>query len=240
MRDNPNVQPASRSGRIHSYDLFIADDGSAADLFPYYLELNATNRSYLQAYQGDVLKRRWSGEAVEIAFVDIAKSVELNDHVVSQFLNRLVNGGLVIQQDHIHYYHWWLHLFMEMFSDYFELIDIVYGATAVFRVVRPLPDLGGWTLDAAIPRERRVDLHRRHVERFPPSARAVLWCAHAKLLLDHGDPDGARAVLARVEPIADRDPLKDFRPVTPGNIEGVLTFLATADASRPLATPSSA
>ncbi len=228
VRDNTRASSASRAGRIHSYDLFVADDGSSADLLPYYLSLNEANRSYLQTYQGDVLTRQWLGEPVEIAFVDIAKSVELNDHVVSQFLSRLIDGAIVIQQDHIHYYHWWLHLFMEMFSDHFELIDIVYGATAVFRLTRPLPDLSGWSLDGAIPREERIALHRRHVERFPPSAQAVLWCAHAKLLLDHGDAAGARQVLDRVTPAPDRDPLKDFRAVTPGNIEGVRTFLAAA------------
>jgi hypothetical protein len=70
--------------------------------------------------------------------MDLAKNWELNDHYVRNMLPNLIEGGVLVQQDYVHFNEYWIHITMEHFAGHFELADVIYGATAFYRVVKPL------------------------------------------------------------------------------------------------------
>jgi hypothetical protein len=99
--------------RIHSYDLFryyswgmqgYLDDvpgvAEGADLLPVFRKNIAGYEDLVVVHPGDVLAERWPGEAIEVLFIDIAKTWDLNHHVARTFFPSLVPGhSVVVQQD---------------------------------------------------------------------------------------------------------------------------------------------
>src|SRR5687767_13434694 len=87
-------EAASKKGRIHSYDLFLATGYShfldpehlafGGSLFPLYLDLNRDYLDLIRVYPGNILSMRWTAAPIEILFIDVAKSWDLNDHVLRQ------------------------------------------------------------------------------------------------------------------------------------------------------------
>jgi len=53
-------------------------------------------------------------------------------------LPRLITDGVLVQQDYVHFVEYWVHLTMEYFADDFDFCGALYGATAYFRLKRPL------------------------------------------------------------------------------------------------------
>jgi hypothetical protein len=147
----------NRRGKIvHSYDLFYALDQYVADAITADFRPIGLNGSYrdvfdfqtgkysglIEAHGGDFLTHAWAGEPIEILFIDIAKTRELNSHTVREFFPRLIPGhSIVIQQDFYHCWHPYIHLTMQYLKDYFEIIDShVLWQSRVYRLVKPLND----------------------------------------------------------------------------------------------------
>ena len=79
---------------IHSYDYFVLDDWTKvahADLVagveagtslrPTFDRLLGRYRSYVNVHEGDVRDFEWDGSPIEVLFIDICKSWDINDHV---------------------------------------------------------------------------------------------------------------------------------------------------------------
>jgi hypothetical protein len=175
LRDNRRV--ADKAGRIYSYDMFVPEQYSAHHLasFP----PGTTNRqcydatiapiaSYVRTFEGDIKTFPWDpARPIEILFIDVAKSWDINDFLLHQFFPRLIPGvSHVIQQD----YHWphvpWLSVTMELLSDYFTYLGSMPWATAHYRceraiepgvLPRRLMDLGNDKLRELAERAQRFD-----------------------------------------------------------------------------------
>jgi predicted O-methyltransferase YrrM len=149
---NPNI---SAKPVIHSYDLFVALDQYVADSIsrdirplalgqPYIDIFNAQNAEHLDSiktYSGDFLNHLWDKTPIEILFIDIAKTQELNSHILREFFPYLIPGkSIVVQQDFYHVWHPYIHVTMEYLSDYFEVIDQhVLHQSRVYRLTRKIP-----------------------------------------------------------------------------------------------------
>ena len=123
---------------VHSYDYFsVVDDyvgafianqirpvesgDSYLDLFRQQL---GTLADRVRPYAGDMRTHDWEGSPIEILFIDIAKTKELNSHILRQFFPRLIPGrSIVIQQDFYHAWHPYIHVTMQVLKKYFEIID---------------------------------------------------------------------------------------------------------------------
>ena len=107
---------------------------------------------------------------------------------------------------------------MELLSDYFELIDLVFGASAVYRLTKPIPQ---WLLEEPLEQlslQEKVSYIDRAIEKAPASAGEVLKCARAYCLVEHGDFLEAERTLAMVNPsISDPDPSRDFSLIADSN-----------------------
>ncbi len=96
----------------------------------------AINRDYLDEIYlspGDVRAMKWDGRPVEVLFVDLAKTLALNDWVVRNWFPCLIPGeSILIQQDLFPFCrNGGIAATMEYFRDCLEVKDYVYGASAV-------------------------------------------------------------------------------------------------------------
>lgn len=151
LKRNETLELKSKYGRIHSYDLFeyydymkdltikeVKKEGES--LLPEFSNNVIDYYEFLSIYPGDILKRSWGNEKIELLFIDLSKSRELNQHLVRSFFGNLIPGkSIVIQQDYYFDYCYWIHLTMEFFAEYFETIDYPGGATLPFKLVREIP-----------------------------------------------------------------------------------------------------
>ncbi len=201
LRDNPAA--LDKAGRVHSYDMFIADhfvsqfiDGypEGASTRPYYDGAIADVASHVTVHEGDIATFPWpAGRAIEILFIDVAKSWDTNDVLIQQFFPRLIPGqSIVIQQD----YHWphtpWISITMELLADHVTYLGSMPWATAYYRFERTLEpgELPARLRDLGADRLRAL---AARAQRFEPGGRewTAQQCNLVALCLSFGQVDDA-------------------------------------------------
>jgi hypothetical protein len=154
-----------------------------------------------RVYEGDVLELGWSGEPIEVLFLDLDKSWKINDALLRDFFTSLVPGrSVIVHQD----YGWggmpWIPITMELLSDSVELIDGMKAGSHLFFVKRELPadviqnGVGG------LDYETQIELLGRATARAEGWARGMLELSRATLIAAH---DGRLPALQDVARIAE-------------------------------------
>ncbi len=187
--------------RIDSFDRFIADDYMRV----WYLEQKGLEtegdrfrnifdaivhdyRSLVRVFDGDITQTTWGKEPVEVLFLDVCKTWDVNDFCTRLFFPLLIPGqSLVVQQDFFHHLEYWVILTQELLHDHFEYIGCVRWNSAVFRCLTAVPE-------SAIPARLRdlgfdeLDrLFERHIQRYEGRYEIdMLSCARAFLHLEFG------------------------------------------------------
>jgi hypothetical protein len=222
----------NKDRRIHSFDLFlakgmgevVAESPRSGSVFDRFLRNNADYIRHISVSPGNLLDMSWDSSPVEILFVDIAKSWELNAAVVQRFFKRLIPGkSVVVQQDYVHFFEYWIPITMEVFSDYFEPLYFLTGATSVYRCRREIPNSLLYSDIERLPIEEKLAYLERAQTKAPASAREILKCAQAYCLVDHGEGERALELLKSVRfsvPPAS-EPTEDFNPMIGSNAKAV-------------------
>ena len=198
---------------LHTYDRFVVDQ-ETLDVYPQWLEglregdefrkrfdqILSEELALTDVHQGDILQERWGGEPIDVLFIDLAKSWKVSDHVHRQWLPALTpGGGVLVQQDYVHERCPWLHVLMELLSDYLEFRTVVGGISTVFACRRAMPTS---VLPANLRQQLSVDemiaLFNRSAERFAGQDRGVVESAKVVLLTDLGRTEEARRQVAYV------------------------------------------
>lgn len=136
---------------IYSYDFFIVESWSIGIYFPddtpLGMSFEAIFKKNIKAVEhlvkmniGDIQQAKIT-QPIEILFIDVAKTIEVNDYIVTSFFPRLIPGhSLVIQQDYL-FTDWngWIHVTMEYFSEYFEILDHTDSNSVVFLYKKQIP-----------------------------------------------------------------------------------------------------
>ncbi len=193
LRHNRTV--ANRIRRIHSYDLFHYEEYQMAHLFPgaglktgdSFLPLFeahlAIHREQVTIVPGDILTKHWSGQPIEILFLDLVKSNEINTHVIREFFSHLIpQRSVVLQQDYYHFYCYWIHLAMAHLSEYFEIIPSPAWNTLAFRLLRPIPQELLELDYSRLPADEQVRLMELAVAREQGTRRLMVMDAQVRLL----------------------------------------------------------
>jgi hypothetical protein len=216
------VHPPQRVA-IHTYDLFVLDDGSYAgyrslvgDLMPGDSTRASFDRSLgarlslVDVHSGDVREQRWTGEPIEILFIDIAKQWSINDHVSREFFPALIPGqSVVIQQDYVHEWTPWLHITMELLGDAFTFVGSVPYCAAIFIPRRSISrDELPTDLRHALSDAEHLELFDRSASRFTDVERDVVECARVYLLSELDRHAEAQELLEGIAAKAD-DPRLD-------------------------------
>ena len=200
VRANPRRLPPKP---IHSYDLFVPDwgaKGSYEELRPHIPEGDSTLSRFhelmgdrlerVHVHAGDIRDETWSGGAVSVLFVDLAKAWSINDHVSREFFPSLVpHASVLIQQDYVHEWLPWIHIEMELLGDAFEFIDWEPQGSAIFVPTRAITrdEIPSSLLDD-LPDDEKLRLFDQAAARFDGMARGVVELARGVLLAEMGDP----------------------------------------------------
>ena len=133
--------------RIDTFDRFITDDymrvgyfeknglKTEGDRFRNIFDAIVENyRSLVRVFDGDITQTTWEKQPVEVLFLDICKTWEVNDFCTRLFFPLLIPGqSLVVQQDFFHHLEYWVILTQELLHEHFEYIGCVRWNSAVFR-----------------------------------------------------------------------------------------------------------
>jgi Methyltransferase domain len=206
-----NSKFAHPLARVQSYDWFVAHDDPVAkhltgaftpteiganfrDVFEYQ---TGKYRERIDIHQGDFLELAAPPGEIEILFIDIAKTAELNAKVLLDYYPKLIPGvSLVIQQD---FYQAWLpyiHTSMMLLDGYFDLVDpLVAGESRVWRLKEAIPlHVLKETVAATLSAEQNICLLDRAItaEKAPPVA-IMIKAAKLLALMEAGRIEEARA-----------------------------------------------
>ena len=155
---------------IHSYDMFIAPNDSLSlgpighgakpgdDILPIVKENLGEYAGLVTFHQGDFLHAEPPSQSIDLFFVDLAKTWELNDVVQSRYFTLLEPGhSIVVQQDFNFHGAPWVNITMQYYGDYFErVLDV--ASSRVFLYKKKLPaDALAFDLKT-LPIERKLEL----------------------------------------------------------------------------------
>jgi hypothetical protein len=219
VRDRP--EPWSGPS-VASYDLFQVDEYMIPKFFAddRSLELGDSFRPRFDAHvarfgdvphvvhEGDITKLGWSDGPIDVLFLDILKSWEINDAVLRDFFPSLVPGrSVIVHQD----YGWgdtpWIPVTVELMRESLVLLDWMEWGTHVFFVAEELPaELLGHGV-AVLELDRKVQLVEDAARRAEGWVLGMLEISRALLIADRDGPDAA---LAELDAIAARHSQRGF------------------------------
>jgi len=222
---------------VESYDLFCVDTYMVPKFFSgdRSLPLGDTFRDRFDSHvsrfdvphvvhEGDITKLGWSGAPIDVLFLDILKSWEINDVVLRDFFPSLVPGrSVIVHQD----YGWgdtpWIPISVELMRDSLVLVDWMEWGSHVFFVDRELPaellDGGVGNLDL----DTKLEVMDQAVARAEGWVQGMLEISRAILVAERDGPD---AGLAELVSIQERHPghgfvlacINDVRPAIAPNV----------------------
>jgi hypothetical protein len=214
-------RPAAWTGpAVESYDLFRVEaftvpkffanaDVRVGDSFrPLYEEHVSRFDVPHVVHEGDITEIGWSGGPIDVLFLDLLKSWEINDAVLRDFFPSLVPGrSVIVHQD----YGWgdvpWIPISVELMRDSLVLVDWMEWGSHVFFVERELPrdllDDGVGGLDITT----KIELIDRAVAGAEGWVQGMVEITRTFLIAER---DGRDAALAELRWIAERHPGHGF------------------------------
>lgn len=198
---------------IASYDLFRVEDYTLASFgncfsdtaigasFRTAFEANIAPWSqHIEVREGDARDWGWNGEPIEILFLDMVKTWEMNDLVLETFMRFLIPGhSIIIQQDYLWGYGPWIHMTMELLAPSVTILDSMpHGSVAYFLNEAIPPEMLGAKLRAALPLARQRILMDRAVQRWHGEEQGMVELARVMLIAESCGQEAARTELAEV------------------------------------------
>lgn len=230
---------ADKSGKIVVYDMFVAPRNkysldaigngrtpgeTVLDLF----EANvATWRPFLDVRVGDFGEHAAPRDRIGLCFIDIAKTCDLNDHVVRTLFPRLIPGrSILIQQDYNDHSCPWVNVTMSRFAGHFEhLADVLSSRVYLYGSSIP-PERLATPLRTEHSPESLLGLMDREIETCGNDvSRFFNQCSKAWLLFEF---HGAEAAIAHLHSISPDQPWASSVPYANLVIEAI-RVLRTAD-----------
>ncbi len=152
-------------------------------------------------YEGDIAQIGWSGDPIDVLFLDVVKSWKINDAILRDFFPSLVPGrSVIVHQD----YGWgcmpWIPITVELMGDSLRLIDGMQWGSHVFLVEDEIPceliERGIRHLD----HDQQLEILDRVIGRLDGWVRGMIEISRAVVLAER---DGAEAGLADLATIAE-------------------------------------
>lgn len=141
--------------RVFSYDRFTIDEElkfrflyqrghgfyAGTETLPLFEKLTHAFAEIVTPVSGDVREQTWSRGAIALLFIDLSKTVEINDHILRGFFGALEAGSIVVQQDFLFYRNPWLYPTMLRLAESIEMLSHAEDNSVVFGVRRkPSPE----------------------------------------------------------------------------------------------------
>lgn len=138
LAENPE---AGTAARVHAYDWLELAQGDHADGHTEIFWKNVAPFKHLVSlHLGDLRDETWDDGDIEVLFVDVAKEVDLFQHVAREFFPALVpDVSIIIHQDFGRPRLPWLHYSTGMLLPFVDVLGIVEDSL-VLKLVKPIPD----------------------------------------------------------------------------------------------------
>ncbi len=106
------------------------------------LENNIADVSqFVQLHIGDILTEQWSGEPIEICFLDICKSVSIDAHTAAMFFSSFIPGTtILVQQDYFFHRLPWIKTTLGALSEHFQWIGRIAHSSLYRCISTPAPE----------------------------------------------------------------------------------------------------
>ena len=213
---------------VHSYDLFVARDRSVADFlqnnifvrrdrygkykrniidvdlgFKYldvYLFQTQKYAQFLKTYEGDIKQHEWSDGDIEILFLDVCKTLDINSHVFRTFFPYLIPGvSIIVQQDFHHIYHPYIHVTLQAIREYISPIFTTVGGSRVYSYTKKIPnDLLNDVINYSFNLDTRMRLFNELIDESPINEKPLLHVALINELRLSGEKDLLAAEFDRI------------------------------------------
>jgi hypothetical protein len=205
---------------VHSYDLFRVEAFTIPKFFEkrsvrvgdsfrrrYDTHLSRFDLPH-EVHEGDITQDGWDGGSIEVLFLDVLKSWQINDSVLRDFFPPLVPGrSVIVHQD----YGWgdtpWIPITVELLRDSLVLVDWMEWGSHVFFVERELPAEVLENGVADLDLDTKLELMDRAVARAEGWVQGMLEVSRTLLLAER---DGQRAALAELASVYERHPGHPF------------------------------
>ena len=179
-------------------------------------------------HEGDITEVGWSGGPIDVLFLDLLKSWEINDAVLRDFFPSLVPGrSVIVHQD----YGWgdtpWIPIAVELMRDSLVLVDWMEWGSHVFFLEQEVPAELLRTGVGGLDLETKLELIEQAATCAEGWVQGMLEVSRTILVADRDGPDAALAELASVQ---ERHPhhgfvlscIDDVRPVIAGDVAPAL------------------
>jgi hypothetical protein len=153
-------------------------------------------------HEGDITQIGWSGEPIDVLFLDVLKSPEITDAALRDFFPSLVPGrSVIVHQDYAAHYTPWVPIMVELMRDSLTLVDWMEWGSHVFLLERDVP--AGISV-ASLDLDTRFELLEQAIARADGWVRGMLELSRTALVVER---DGPGAGAADADSVAER-----FRP----------------------------
>jgi hypothetical protein len=197
---------------VESYDLFqveaytvpkfFADDPriEVGDSFRDRFDANVAKFDVPHVvHEGDIVEIGWSGGPIDVLFLDVLKTWEVNDAVLRDFFPFLRPGrSVIVHQDYGSGWLPWIPISVELMGDSLRLIDGMEWGSHVFYVAEEIPPRMLETGVARLDLDEKFTLVERAVERSDGWVRGMMEIARTELVYERHGADAALQDLDRI------------------------------------------
>jgi hypothetical protein len=212
LADRPDADKTKWRNAIASYDRFRVEDYTLGTFSSFMTkpQLDASFRPdfdaniapwshYVDVYEGDICTHGWAGEPIELLFLDVVKTWQVNDFVLAHFLPCLIPGrSIIVQQDYLWGFCPWIHMTMELLDRCVRQLDAMENGSVVYLLTDPPSQdvIGARLRDLANDTKRA--LMDRAVQRWDGKQQGLIKLARAMLVFELDGREAAVAELRRV------------------------------------------
>lgn len=199
--------------RVEAYTIskFFADEPSVqvGDSFRDYFDANVSKFDVPHVvHEGDIVEMGWSGAPIDVLFLDVLKTWEVNDSVLRAFFPYLRPGrSVIVHQDYGSGWLPWIPISVELMGCSLRLIDGMEWGSHVFFVADEIPASVIENGVLGLHLDTKFELVDKAVARSDGWVRGMMEVARAELVYER---DGADAALRDLALIAKRYSKHDF------------------------------
>jgi hypothetical protein len=188
---------------VYAFDKFTADDDyvvnclhtfgecveASSSFLPIYLQTVSMHLKRIKILEGDLLEHHWYGYPIEILFIDIAKTEDLNKYIVRSWFPALIpEVSIVVHQDWHMPYLPYIIVSMALLSSFFSIVEEKVDDSASFMLTRriTLESIGKLLRNEFTPAEK-IDHVDALICKFQHATKQYLLLAKSVLLLSLGE-----------------------------------------------------
>ncbi len=150
-------------------------------------------------HEGDITQIGWSGGHIDILFLDVLKTWEVNDAVLTDFFPSLVPGrSVIVHQDYGSGWVPWIPITVELMGDALRLIDGMEWGSHVFFLEREVPTELMRNGLRGLDLETKFALIDQAIARSHGWVRGMIEIGRTELIVERGGSDAGLRDLARI------------------------------------------